>query len=528
MRNARTIDIARCLRSVLLCTLVAAPCGASAATRAVATEGGDLNGVRQGGVVVFRGIQYAAAPSGEWRWRPPQPVQRQVGVRAADSFGAFCPQSGRAIALFAGIPMDEDCLHLNVYMPAAAFDGGKPVPVMVWIHGGSFRSSAGSWSGAEPFALVHKGVAVVTINYRLGRLGLFAHPALAAAAPADELQGNYSLMDQIAALRWVQRNIAAFGGDPARVTIFGQSAGGVSVTTLMAVPAARGLFQGAIAQSGSSRIEGDRPLRGPRGYFESLEDDGLRMAAAMGIENGADAARRLRALPVADLLAYSAKEIPNSMNPVVDGRLLPDSISTLFRRGRQNPVPFLAGTTDWEASLIAPYPFTLEDILAGATDPAQARAAYPGFTDGALKSAWFTDMLFAAPARFLLGEMARVDQPAWLYRFSYVPEARRDKVSGAAHSDDEPYVFNDLHMRGYWPQDAVPTPADWRMARLVSDYWVNFAKRGDPNGVGLPHWPRYDSKTDLSLELGTQIEAVEPARIEQLRFHDRRYDSALR
>lgn len=519
------IGIARCLRSVLLFALVAAPCGASAATRVVATEGGDLTGVRQGGVVMFRGIQYAAAPTGEWRWRPPQPVQRQQGIHAADSFGAVCPQTGRATALLAGIPMDEDCLHLNVYVPPAAFDGGKPVPVMVWIHGGSFRWSAGSWSGAEPFALVHKGVAVVTINYRLGRLGLFAHPALAATAPADEPQGNYALMDQIAALRWVQRNVAAFGGDPARVTIFGQSAGGVSVTTLMAVPAARGLFQGAIAQSGASRIEGDRPLRGPRGYFESLEDDGVRMAATMGIKEGADVAARLRALPVEDLLAYSAKEMPNSMNPVVDGRLLPDSISKIFRAGRQNPVPFLAGTTDWEASLIASYPLKLEAVLAGA-DPTQARAAYPGFTDEALKSAWFTDMLFAAPARFLLGEMARVNEPAWLYRFSYVPEARRGTVPGAAHSDDEAYTFGDTSMRGNW-QGAAPTTADRRMAEIVSAYWINFAKHGDPNGPGLPYWPRYDRKTDRSLELGTQIEVSEPARIEQLRFHDRRYENAL-
>lgn len=519
---------ARRFHCALLMVLAAAPCSAAAATtRVVATESGDLTGVVQGGVAVFRGIAYAAPPSGEWRWRPPQPVQRHAGIRAAESFGAVCPQTGRALALMSGVPMDEDCLHLNVYMPTAAFDGGEPVPVMVWIHGGSFRSSAGSWPGAEPFALAHKGVAVVTINYRLGRLGLFAHPALTAAAPADEPQGNYALMDQIAALRWVQRNIAAFGGDPARVTIFGQSAGGVSVTTLMAVPAARGLFQGAIAQSGSSRIEGDRPLRGPRGYFESLEDDGLRMAASFGIENSADAVAKLRALAVDDILAYSAKEIPNSMNPVVDGRLLPDDISRVFRTGRQNPVPFLAGTTDWEASLIASYPFKLEDVLAGAA-PVQARAAYPGFTDEALKGAWFTDMLFAAPTRFLLGEMARVDQPAWLYRFSYVPQARRGTVPGAAHSDDEPYVFGDLRLRGYWEEGAVPTTADWRMAQIASDYWVNFAKHGDPNGPGLPVWPRYDRESDRSLELGSVIEVREPARIEQLRFHDRRYETALR
>lgn len=517
---------ARGLCRALLIVAAAGPLGAVAATtRVIATDSGDFTGIQQGGVAAFRGIRYAAPPIGEWRWRPPQPPQRHEVVRAADSFGAVCPQTDRVTSFLAGVPMAEDCLHLNVYAPAAALDGGRRVPVMVWIHGGSFRWGAGSLPGAEPFVLAHKDVVVVTINYRLGRLGLFAHPALAVAAPADEPQGNYALMDQIAALRWVQRNIAAFGGDPTRVTIFGQSAGGVSVTTLMAVPAARSLFHRAIAQSGAARIEGDRPLRGSSERFESLEDDGRRMAAAFAIEDGVDAAAKLRALSVEDLLGYSAKEIPNSMNPVVDGRLLPDDISRVFRAGRQNPVPFLAGTTDWEASLIARYPFKLEDILAG-VDPGQARAGYAGFQDETLKNAWFTDAIFAAPVRFLLGEMARVGEPAWLYRFSYVPSARRETVPGAAHSDDVAYVFGDTGMRGRW-QGAAPDAADRRMAQIVSAYWVNFAKHGDPNGPGLPTWPRYDRKTDRSLELGAAIGAGAPARIEQLRFHDHRFEAAL-
>ncbi|MCC7256934.1 MAG: carboxylesterase family protein [Gammaproteobacteria bacterium] len=515
----------------IFCTLllglapVVSPGAATATTRSVATTSGDLTGVVTNGIATFRGIPYAAPPVGAWRWRPPQPVARRAGTFAAEAFGPACPQSGRSVARLGGLPLSEDCLVLNVYLPAAALGGGEPVPVMVWIHGGSFRTGAGSYPGAEPLALVRHGVAVVTINYRLDRLGLFAHPALTAAAPADEPQGNYGLMDQVAALRWVHDNIAAFGGDPARVTVFGQSAGGVSVTTLMAVPSARGLFQRAIAQSGAVRIEGDRPIRGSDSFYESLEDDGRRMTQALGLDGGADVAARLRALPVETILAYSAKEIPNSMNPVVDGRVLPDHVARIFRAGRQHPVPFLSGTTNWEASLIAPFPFTLQNVLRDA-DPAEARSAYPGLDDAALKQAWFIDVLFAGPARFLLGEMARVDAPAWLYRFSYVPQARRSTVPGAAHTDDVPYVFDDLDFGHRW-EGPPPTDAERELARPMSAYWVNFARTGDPNGPGLPAWPRYDRQSDRLLEFGTTISAGAPERLEQLRFHGRRYEAAL-
>ncbi|MBV6416381.1 MAG: Para-nitrobenzyl esterase [Steroidobacteraceae bacterium] len=517
----------RCGVLASLCLAMAAPLSAApAATRAVATVEGDVTGVWQGGIAVFRGVPYAAAPEGALRWRPPQAAPHRAGVLDAAPFGSVCPQSQRASPYLAGLPMGEDCLKLNVYAPGGAFEGGERVPVMVWIHGGSFRWGAGSWPGAEPFALVHRGVIVVTINYRLGRLGLFAHPALSASMP-DEPVANYALMDQIAALRWVRDNIAAFGGDPARVTIFGQSAGGISVTTLMAVPSARSLFRGAIAQSGASRIEGDRPLRGTHRPFKSLEADGLEMAASFDITNDAEAPAKLRALPVADLLAYSAKEIPNSMNPVVDGRVLPDDISRIFRSGRQQPVPFLTGTTSFEASLLGSYRFRLEDTLRG-EDPAAVRRVYAGFEDRALVNAWFEDSLFRGPARFLAGEMARVGQGAWLYDFGYVDAGGRGRVPGAAHSDDVAYVFGDLGMRSRWHGDAPPTAEDRRMAEVVTRYWVNFAKHGDPNGPGLPKWPRYERRTDELLDLSAQIIVHEPQRKAQLEWLDEGYEKALR
>lgn len=516
----------RCMLA-LWCLVLAGPLAAApATTRAVATAEGDITGVWQGGVAVFRGVPYAAAPEGALRWRPPQPAPHRDGVLDAAPFGTVCPQSQRVSPYLAGLPMGEDCLKLNIYAPAGAFDGGARAPVMVWIHGGSFRWGAGSWPGAEPFALAHKGVVVVTINYRLGRLGLFAHPALSASMP-DEPVANYALMDQVAALRWVHDNIAAFGGDPARVTIFGQSAGGVSVTTLMAVPSARGLFQGAIAQSGASRIEGDRQLRGTHRPFESLEDDGLRMAASFGIANDSEAPAKLRALPVGDLLAYSEKEMPNSMNPVVDGRVLPDDISRIFRAGKQQPVPFITGTTSFEASLIAGYHFKLEDMLRGA-NPDSVRRAYAGLDEAGIVNAWFEDFLFRGPARFLAGEMARVGQGAWLYDFGYVDTGRRGRVPGAAHSDDVAYVFGDLGMRNRWHGDAPPTAEDRRMADIVTRYWVNFAKHGDPNGPGLPKWPRYERRTDLLLDLSARISVHEPRRAAQLERLDEGYEQALR
>ncbi|MBW7931340.1 MAG: carboxylesterase family protein [Gammaproteobacteria bacterium] len=510
----------------LLCLAVAGPLfAAPSATPTVSTTEGPVSGLQQGGIAAFRGIPYADAPVGAWRWRAPRPAPAHAGTLHADSFAAVCPQTRRVSPELAGLPMAEDCLHLNIYTPSVALEGNSKLPVMVWIHGGSFRWGAGSWPGSEPYALVYKDLVVVTINYRLGRLGLFAHPALSASM-ADEPIANYALMDQLAALRWVQANIAAFGGDPQRVTIFGQSAGGISVSTLMAVPSARGLFSGAIAQSGAARIEGDRRLRGQVGPYPSLEDDGLQVAKHFGIANDADAPAKLRALGVDDLLAYSEREVPNSMNPVVDGRLLPTDISRIFRSGRQQPVPFITGTTDFEASLLGPYPFKLGDMTFG-TDPDKVRALYPGLGEAAIVKAWFQDFLFRGPARFLAGEMARAGQPAWLYDFAYVDEARRGKVPGAAHSDDVAYAFGDLGMRRRWHAETPPTAADREMARIVTGYWVNFAKHRDPNGPGLPHWPRYDKQDDRLLDLAEQIDVNRPSSQAALRFLNEGYEAAL-
>ena len=229
---------------------------------------------------------------------------------------------------------------------------------------------------------------------------------------------------------------------------------------------------------------------------------------------------------MADILAYSEKEMPNSMNPVVDGRVMPNDVSRIFRAGRQQAVPFMSGTVDREESLMGRYPFKLEDLMRG-DDPAPVRAAYADLDEAARVKAWFADSLFRGPARFLAGEMPRVGQPAWLYEFSYVGETLRRTESGAAHSDDVAFAFGDLGLRARWRSEAPPTDADRRMAATVMGYWVNFAKHGNPNGPGLPNWPSYLRSTDQLLELGPTISPHKPGREAVLRFLDRGYEAAL-
>ena len=487
----------------------------------VATVHGQVRGLRKAGVSVFKGLRYGADTGGAGRFRPPQPVSPWSGVQDAFDFGPQSPQMRSPLADKG--PMSEDCLRLNIFTPAA---DAAARPVMVWFHGGGFEAGSGSQRVYDGTRLALRGdVVVVSLNHRLN---VFGHCYLGERLGESYAQaGNVGYLDLIAALRWVRDNIAAFGGDPARVTVFGQSAGGVSVTALMAAPDARGLFSGAIAQSGAARIEGDRQLRGTGGPIESLESDGLRMAKSFGIANDTAAPAKLHALSVADLLAYSEKEFPNSMNPVVDGRVMPNDISRIFRAGQQQPVPFLSGTVDREESLLGPYPFKLVDMLRGA-DPEPVRAAYAGLDEATLAKAFFADSLFRGPARFLAGEMPRVSKPAWLYVFSYVGEKQRASAPGAAHSDDVAFVFGDLGLRGRWRGDAPPTAADRNMATTVMSYWVNFAKHGNPNGPGLTTWPPYQRVSDELLEMGPTISVRKPEREAVLRFLDRGYEAALR
>jgi para-nitrobenzyl esterase len=477
----------------------------------VRVESGELQGVVDDGVASFKGVPFAAPPVGDLRWRPPQPAAPWTGVRQAAGFGADCMQGRFGPPPAAGAPAQpapsEDCLFLNVWRPASATPTAK-LPVMVWIHGGGFMGGSGAspFTSGAPFA--KQGVLLVSINYRLGRFGFFAFPALSRERP-EETKGNYAYMDQIAALQWVKRNIAAFGGDPNNVTIFGFSAGGVSVHSLLASPMARGLFHKAIAESGGSRdsVLTARPLREDGvdpNYPVSAETIGTQFARSMGIE-GTDAAAlvRLRALGAEQVLrgapAQPGVSVPSyETTPVLDGKLVTETAETTYKARRQPRVPFMAGSNSADTAGNRVKATTKEQLWARYGQwSAQAKAAYDpdGSTDlAALIAKANDDFGQAEPARFAANAFAANGSPVYLYRFSYVQAAMREQLrAGAPHGGEIGYVFDTLSAgRG-----GAPTPEDQSVARMAQGYWVNFAKTGDPNGPGLPAWPRHDPGKDL-------------------------------
>jgi para-nitrobenzyl esterase len=476
----------------------------------VRVETGDLQGVIDDGVASFKGIPFAAPPVGELRWRPPQPAVPWTGVRQAAEFGADCMQ-GRfgpppPPDSPAPRPPSEDCLFLNVWRPASATTGAK-LPVMVWIHGGGFVGGSGSFPMTSGVRFARDGVLLVSINYRLGRFGFFAFPALSRERP-EETKGNYAYMDQIAALQWVKRNTAAFGGDPNNVTIFGFSAGGVSVHSLLASPMARGLFHKAIAQSGGSRdsVLTARPMREDGvdpNYPVSAETIGIQFARSMGIE-GTDAAAlaSLRALSPEQVLRGAPNQpgasVPSyETTPVLDGRLVTETAETAYKARQQPRVPLLVGSNSADTAGNRVKATTKEQLFARYGQwSAQAKAAYDpdGSTELAVLVARANDDFGQAePARFAANAFAANGSPVYLYRFSYVPTAMREQLrAGAPHGGDVGFVFDTLSAGRGGP----PTPEDQAVARMAHSYWVNFARTGDPNGQGLPAWPRHDPNKD--------------------------------
>ncbi|GMW06464.1 MAG: carboxylic ester hydrolase [Nevskiales bacterium] len=498
--------VAFLLRAMLVLALCAGPAHA-AVDSVVTTSAGAVRGAARDGIVVFRGIPYAAPPVGPLRWRPPQPPAAWAGVRDATRFGPICPQLVRPGA--SDSPQSEDCLTLNIYAPVETPAGG--LPVMVWIHGGAFTQGAGSLPAYDGGAFAGQGVVLVTLNYRLDRLGRFGHPALTRAQAGEGL-ANYGLMDQARALEWVRDHIAAFGGDPQRVTIFGHSAGGVSVNYLMTVPAAKGLFQRAIAQSGGVSIEVTQRLREPAGRFPALEQDGLEFAASFGIADDERAPGRLRALDVAQVLAFRHEN--NSTNPVVDGRFVQEDVGRVFRDGRQHAVPYLAGIDSWEASLIRPLNLPLQAVLLGVPQ-ARVREVYGPLDDRALTEAYFSDVLFLTPAWTLAGDMAAANTPAWLYYYAYVDEARRGKVPGAAHGDEVSHLFQQPRR-----PDDVLSAHDLEVSAPLRRYWVNFARSGDPNGADLPQWPPFRREAPAIMEFGERPVLRTTLFPERVKFHE--------
>jgi para-nitrobenzyl esterase len=509
----KTASIVSFALVTLACTT---PFGTQTSANSAKIESGLLRGAASGDVISFKGIPYAAPPVGALRWQPPQPVMPWQGTRDAIAYGNDCvqlPVPGDAGA--SGSTRGEDCLVLNLWRPAA-IDAGAKLPVLVWIHGGGFLNGSASAPYFDGSQFARQGVVLVSVNYRLGRMGFFAHPALSASG--QQPLANYGLMDQLAALRWVQRNVAAFGGDPGQVTIAGESAGGLSVLHLLSLPDARGLFHRAAVLSGGGRshLGAPRQLKEATGLLPSAEASGLAFAESVGIADVGEAGlRALRALPAekvnGDMSMNALREKPTTYTggPVIDGKIVTSTPAQNILRGNVARVPLIIGSTGADVGVDYPPDRTRPLDFFGA-DAERARRLYDPegkLPPDVLATQIATDMTMHEPARFVARQMTTGGTLAWLYRFDYVADYLRPKVSGATHASELSYLFNQMDAR----HGKDVTARDRAMAKTFHDYFVNFAKHGDPNGPGLPPWPRFNpAKFELMMFLNDGSASVQP------------------
>ncbi|MCG3178810.1 MAG: Fumonisin B1 esterase [Phycisphaerae bacterium] len=471
----------------------------------VDVDGGKVRGAMiEGGICVYRGVPFAAPPTGARRWKPPQPVVPWQGVRECVKFGPSCPQPDALL----GTPetsQSEDCLYLNVWTPAKR-DG--QLPVMLWIHGGGHTTGSGSRPYYDGRHLVPLGVVVVTINYRLGPLGYFAHPLLSKESP-DGVSGNYGMLDQIAALKWVQRNIAGFGGDPKCLTIFGESAGSASISRLMVCPQAAGLFQRAIAESGGARGRNRHLTRTWYG-MESMESVGVEVAGRLGADKTADPLAALRAVPPQKLIE-ATQPVRGlfgqgiKFGPVVDGWLIPDEPETLWARGKQHDVPFMAGFNADEGTVFLQqlpikrkrgYDFIISRTFGEHGD--EALRLFPAASDKDVPDAMsrmVTVSSFAAPARFMVAAMEQKKSPGYLYEFTKVSPGAAKKGWGAFHSEEIFYVFQTGKLLSFDASDVL-------LSELMARTWVRFARTGNPSADDGVSWPPYRRAADRLMIFG--------------------------
>ena len=487
-----------------------------AAVVTVKTESGMLSGAPAvGGVTPYLGIPYAAPPVGELRWKPPQPALRWDGVRKADRFGTSCMQNQAGSRLpwteefMTQGPIGEDCLFLNVWT-AARLPNAR-VPVMFWIYGGGFNEGSSSVAVYDGTELAKKGVVVVSLNYRVGPLGFLTHPELTQESE-HRSSGNYGLLDQIAALRWVRNNIAAFGGDPNQVTIFGQSAGAISVASLMRSPLAKGLFARAIAQSGPGLL--GRNALGASSPLSEREAAGLKYAEAKGARSLAE----LRALPAANFFTPAAGGPPAPGGVVRDGWVLTDSAPAeqaalmvgfvaddIGIRGAGFSADAKPTLTSYRAEVQRVYGDQATAFLK--LYPAASDSDVPAVQKSSARDRIRISLdLWAA-------EQARASKRLYTYYFDRVIPWPAHPEFGAFHTSEVPYVFNTIARI-----DRPWEPVDKTVAESVSSYWANFARKGDPNGPGLPRWAAYGANTHMTMQLGPRTGAMPVADAEKLQF----------
>lgn len=462
-------------------------------------EGGKIQGSEQEGVLAYKGIPFAQPPVAELRWRRPQPVKPWEGVKQTTAFASDCmqvPFPSDAAPL--GTEPHEDCLYLNVWRPA---NTAENLPVLVWIYGGGFVNGGSSPDVYDGSSFARQGLVFVSFNYRLGRFGYFAHPAL--EEEGEGPGGNFGLMDQQVALKWIKRNIEQFGGDPNQVTIMGESAGGMSVTHLMGSPSARGLFHRAIVMSGGGRDGGQtRDMREDRPGNPSAVTIGLNFAESKGISGtNREALTQLRNLSAEEVagdlnlatLFYARSESePTWTGPFKDGETLVAGNDELFRRGEHGIVPLMVGATSADIGFSPAE--TKDELFAqfGRNAKAARKAFDPqGDTPLVELSTSIGAMQFMVePARYLAREVTKAGEKAWHYRFSYVALSMRDEWSGAPHATEIPFAFSTVDAK----YDNELMPQDEATAKLMNAYFGNFARTGNPNGPGTPHWKEYDVK----------------------------------
>lgn len=511
-----TLNAAGALTVLTLLVLAVTACSQPRGAReqlVVHLDSGSVAGQRTGQVAAFKGIAFAAAPVGDFRWRAPQPVAHWQGLRSATEYGPACPQPAQGLwpVDFDPAIQSEDCLYLNVWMPLR--QPKKPYPVMVWIHGGGWTNGSSSAPLYDGQVLASAGVVMVSINYRLGALGFLAHPGLS-AENEHAISGNYGILDQVAALQWVRRNISAFGGNPENVTVFGQSSGSMAVTTLMSSPLAEGLFHRAIGQSGSLFLPLSASPIGSEYVLKGAEDAGARLTAHLGLDPTA-----LRARPAADFVSLPGY----SSHPVIDGRVLEDEPHNVFVGGSQNDVPLLLGTTSQEGVhfIKGPLPTAadFQDDLSKAFGPVGIQLA-PIYRPATDEEAFASRVELEGDLRFVwetrkwgLLQARTGRQPVYVYRFDHRSRADSspDAATFAAHGDEMRYVFG--HRGSGW------TARDEALASLMQQYWVRFARTGNPNSGDLPDWPRYDPANEMALvieEGGASAHRIDVSKLQKL------------